>query len=862
MYFNDIIGFNFQEYNHPDIHAALIDEPAQRHSIKEELRLVKGPDDPDRFKENGEEEDDHSDDESVTEVKKLLNVRGAEKVTRNSQESISSSFNSQYQNCRHVDKQFKCRVFYSEIMLVGHVNAGKTCLVDSLLDVPFNPVNRNGVDPLECTVCNIHVSTSTNSLKYERKDTPLHERFQEQLECEIADAILPDVDLSICTTVSNETTGLNVSGNSCSCSKVKDTRMSDMKIIDTSGEVMFYKSHKMLFSPSTVFLLVMDASRKLDEPLPQSLDTESGKFNCPKTPREYLDYWLTSITTFLSRNSDPLCDTGPSIIIVLTHTDLLEVQTRKGEVEADILDHVRSQHACKYIYPHVMSLSNRDRSELDMVSLKATILKLCQSKPTFGLEQPCLWLNFDAEIQKYCRRARKRYLTLQELQVNVAEKLQLLPKEVKKYLKFHSKFGNVVFLNDTTTESLIITDIQLLVDTFKAVWHLKDVKRMGFDLACQEDLKSGLENGLISQENLINALKNTNCAVTKEFKDLKHLVTILTRYGQFIPYEDPHGSQQFIVPGLLPPYDETKVSLGPFKPVQRAKPLVYLFHQSSEKRRVKASGFLPNDLLFLLVSSFGRTNIDGSYWELIKLFSNGAVFRAGMQDQFLVTIKSMAAVMILSIYFVGDLEYDTPDCEISTVRGMFEENVRYLLNSNYRNVLCSVCVSPCEGKDFQETLKQHKYHCPDILGRIGEVGHKRLKIAVCLEHNKNNSVDDYNCWFCNERRHQQNAGAERSPIKQQSLKDQKLLNRISREIEDFPMLRNIGLALDVGVEVINRRFSNSNSRIEDAAFNVLYCDWYGKKGYLIEGTDAFNELSNALSEAGLAKTLSQLLYSK
>ena len=504
-----------------------------------------------------------------------------------------------------------------------------------------------------------------------------------------------------------------------------------------------------------------------------------------------------TITTFRSRIFDPLCDTEPSIIIVLTHTDLLEVQTRKGEVEEEILDHVRSQYACKYIYPHVMSLSNRNRSEWDMISLKISILKLCQSKPTFGLEQPCIWLNLDAEIQKYCRRAGQRYLTLQELQVNVAEKLQLLPKEVKNYLKFHSKCGNVVFLNDTTKESLIITDIQLLVDAFKAVWQLKDVKRMGFGLACQEELKSGLENGLISQENLIKTLKNTNRAVTKEFKDLKHLVTILTHCGQFIPYEDPHGSQQFIVPGLLTPYDETKVSLGPFKPVQRAKPLVYLFHQSSEKSRVKASGFLPSDLLFLLVSSLGRTNLDGSYWELIKLFSNGAVFRAGMQDQFLVTIKSMAAVMILSIYFVGDLEYDTPDCEISTVRGIFEGNVRYLLHSNCPSVLCSVCVSPCEGKNFQETLKQHKYHCLDILGRIGEVGHKRLKIAVCLEHNKNDNVQNYNCWFCNERRHQQNADAQQSPIKQQSLKDQKLLNDISKKIYHFPMLRNIGLALDI-----------------------------------------------------------------
>ena len=33
---------------------------------------------------------------------------------------------------------------------------------------------------------------------------------------------------------------------------------------------------------------------------------------------------------------------------------------------------------------------------------------------------------------------------------------------------------------------------------------------MGFCLACQEELKSGLENGSISQENLIKILKNTD----------------------------------------------------------------------------------------------------------------------------------------------------------------------------------------------------------------------------------------------------------------------------------------------------------------------------------------------------------------
>ena len=68
MAFEDNIGVNFQGNFHIDTHAAFFHEPPPGHSRWEELRLVKGPDDPDRSKKNGEEEDDHRDDESVTEV--------------------------------------------------------------------------------------------------------------------------------------------------------------------------------------------------------------------------------------------------------------------------------------------------------------------------------------------------------------------------------------------------------------------------------------------------------------------------------------------------------------------------------------------------------------------------------------------------------------------------------------------------------------------------------------------------------------------------------------------------------------------------------------------------------------------------
>ena len=122
----------------------------------------------------------------------------------------------------------------------------------------------------------------------------------------------------------------------------------------------------------------MDATKDLDVSLPLSCATRSqtGKIECPKTPREFLDYWLGSIGTFAGHATDGT-DIEPHVIIVLTHTDLIDVDGRDHliqEYKTDVLNHVKMRYTCKYVHHEVFAISNKDRDETVLNSLKRLIL--------------------------------------------------------------------------------------------------------------------------------------------------------------------------------------------------------------------------------------------------------------------------------------------------------------------------------------------------------------------------------------------------------------------------------------------------------------------------------------------------------
>ena len=288
------------------------------------------------------------------------------------------------------------------------------------------------------------------------------------------------------------------------------------------GEFPFYQTHPMVMSKSMVFLVVMDITKKLDDDLPESTLAKKwkGKVECPNTPRKFLDHWLTSISTFLNEHEQH--HTTKSIIIVLTHTDKLDPKTRRKDIEAfvkEVRSHVRKQHAAKYIEKTIIAMSNTDRNICrdELRKLKDAVLRLAESKPSFGITKPCVRLKLEADMIKHCEVLNRKYLTIREM-IQLSLPVGMSREQLKEFLTFHKELGSVYYTDNECDDSLVVTDPQFLVDAFTAIIDMWINRRTSqWSLTQQEALETDLDDGIFSLRSLNLIWKDLDEACSRKY---------------------------------------------------------------------------------------------------------------------------------------------------------------------------------------------------------------------------------------------------------------------------------------------------------------------------------------------------------
>ena len=761
-----------------------------------------------------------------------------------------------FQDQGYVD--FYSKVYSSlrllSLMLVGYPNAGKTCLVDSLLDRPFRETQcTNGIDLSTCTVTINHVETSGSN--WNTPDQPIYERINNSLHTRLSDE----------SQNSQNCRGMVESNRCCSNSigsrqgpSLNGVMPSEMKIWDMSGEFGFYSTHQMFLSSASVFLLVMDITKNFDAELPLSCATrnQTGKIECPKTPREFLDYWLSTVGTFAG-HSPTGADVLHHVVIVLTHTDLIDIEERDDvidEYKKEVLNHVKRKYTCKYVHLEVFALSNKERDVDMLTSLRLIILELCQSKPTYGVQKPCTWLKLEADIQKFCSEVGKKYLPLETLLQYASRTFKMSFTELRSFLQFHHHYRNLIFTDNgpnssienpymnvkisdpKMSNSLVVTDPQFLVDRFKEMITLWQFRQTGhLQLEIQREIDRDFERGLISIENLALIWNSM------DKKDVENLTGIMVKLNQFIQCDSAVNiPKKYIVPALLPPSGTSELPLGPFEETDMLQPLVYLFHQSPNLEDIQSSGFLPVGLFFRLVANLKHQ------WRQLSMSFNEATFRAGQHSEILVNISTHFCVIVLKFFCIHDvLASDSMSpCVISQIRQRFEAGIHFVLKRTCPALHCSVCISPCRASFANFYLN------PGCLERIGSLGNvENLKVAVCFDHSNHLSFQKFKCWFCE--------GAQQSTLyfgkeNRKSLRDQQKLQQLAQKVSNVSKMKALGLALGLPNEKIEACNTNAPGDIELATSNMLFL-WYNRElGGLEPGTSRDVQLTNALEKIGLA----------
>ena len=100
-------------------------------------------------------------------------------------------------------------------------------------------------------------------------------------------------------------------------------------IWDFGGQSVFYDTHPIFLTEKAIYILAYDLSRhpyqKADTPVKQGMYEDIEDTDCQKTNFDYLDFWMSSIYSLVSKNTNRQKTSSPEtlfpVFLTCTHAD-------------------------------------------------------------------------------------------------------------------------------------------------------------------------------------------------------------------------------------------------------------------------------------------------------------------------------------------------------------------------------------------------------------------------------------------------------------------------------------------------------------------------------------------------------------
>ena len=346
---------------------------------------------------------------------------------------------------------------------------------------------------------------------------------------------------------------------------------------DFAGESVYYETHQLFLTSKAIYLLVYDLGRDPEESA-QPVKKE-GVFekieeqSCTKTNLDYLDHWMTSVSSQSSPNEDHdlysaststvLPKTLPPVFLVCTHSDQPFGGIDPSELAIKVYGSLKTKSYGRQLFPTVFYVDNT-KSGLqtecpEVTRLRESILAVAKELPQTKESIPIKWLKYEEALQVVLDEGHK-WISIEHAKRIASEVCQIHDnQEFVTLLDFlHDQrilihFGDTVELN-----KLVVLDPQWLIDVFKAVITVKryDQQERGLN-----DSWLRLEREGILEEKL---LKHAWGSLVKELHTFESLIAIMEKFSLMCHWSssDEECGEKYLVPSMLrwyPPQGITKL---------------------------------------------------------------------------------------------------------------------------------------------------------------------------------------------------------------------------------------------------------------------------------------------------------------
>ena len=438
--------------------------------------------------------------------------------------------------------------------------------------------------------------------------------------------------------------------------------------------------------------------------------------DCQKTNFDYLDFWMSSIYSLVSKNtnrqktSSP--ETLPSVFLACTHAD--EPYTKKGNPSKEIYGALKDKiyrDLLKGFFVVDNTKSGSDDECQGVKKLRESVLSVAKQLPQMKEEIPLKWLKYEKVLYLLMSKGRER-ISIEEAR-QIAKDDCGIDDDVKfrTVLNFLSDQKVLIAFNELPElESMVILNPQWLVDVFKEVITFKSfnppensVESFNTTVNSVERLWKDFETtGILDRKVLDHAWGR----FIDDQETCKSLIAIMERLSLLCPWPSEGTTEQYLVPSMLrsPPTGDVLKLLA-----SSQIPSLYVRFES---RRV------PPGLFSRLILLFHHWVQDKSKRPKIpKLFNNFALFHIFPHDAISVILLCHSSSIEI-VFHVADVtraeeeafiheRYLNASRDIHRQLRLFLERMRneffWLKHMRYETcVSCPVCSLQTEGSKCRD----------------------------------------------------------------------------------------------------------------------------------------------------------------
>ncbi|XP_062576541.1 probable serine/threonine-protein kinase pats1 isoform X2 [Saccostrea cucullata] len=250
-----------------------------------------------------------------------------------------------------------------------------------------------------------------------------------------------------------------------------------LSFFDFGGQCAYYACHQIYLTRRAFYIVVVDASKKMEEEVDTKVCDQSGSVFHGWTYGEYFVFWIKSIHTYCGKENEG--DPKPVVLIVASHW---EKETRQYENEDTFMECLQKQFPVTSNLSQYVVEDNCYFVQFPVLlnDLQERLVKIA-SDERWSEIIPKEWAYFEIEINQ--TKHLYRVLNVLKLatkipenpnQQNTEDKL----RSTKDMLRYYHDAGKVLYFNEEGLEKSVIMDVQWFIDAFKHIitdkLHLKD----------------------------------------------------------------------------------------------------------------------------------------------------------------------------------------------------------------------------------------------------------------------------------------------------------------------------------------------------------------------------------------------------